>query len=80
MRRVAHCDACGHEWLISGEFPVKCSRCKSRKWNSGDVPNVPTIDVPNVPTTTRAAVPNVPKQADELKPCRHGLLFHAECL
>lgn len=33
MRRVAHCDQCGKEWLAE-EFPKQCSKCKSRKWNS----------------------------------------------
>lgn len=34
MRKVWVCDACQHEWL-TGEYPKRCARCKSRKWNSG---------------------------------------------
>jgi hypothetical protein len=44
QRFVAHCDVCGHEWLIVGgnllaksgipvKVPSHCAKCKSRKWN-----------------------------------------------
>jgi predicted Zn-ribbon and HTH transcriptional regulator len=33
-REVAHCDVCGHEWLlVSDKIPTHCAKCKSRKWN-----------------------------------------------
>jgi hypothetical protein len=35
MRKVAHCDACAHEWLLvaTDHLPVHCARCKTRQWN-----------------------------------------------
>lgn len=34
QRTVAHCDVCGHEWLVVAEtIPTHCAKCKSRKWN-----------------------------------------------
>lgn len=30
------CDKCGHSWTNkTGEVPVICPRCKTRKWNDG---------------------------------------------
>jgi len=36
QRKVAHCDQCGHEWLIVATLPIHCAKCKSRQWNSGE--------------------------------------------
>jgi hypothetical protein len=34
LRQVAHCDVCGHEWLVVADsIPKHCAKCKSRKWN-----------------------------------------------
>jgi predicted Zn-ribbon and HTH transcriptional regulator len=37
QRTVAHCDQCGHEWIIVAEsLPTHCAKCKSRQWNAGE--------------------------------------------
>jgi predicted Zn-ribbon and HTH transcriptional regulator len=34
QRKVAHCDQCGHEWILTTDRePVHCAKCKSRRWN-----------------------------------------------
>lgn len=44
MRKVAHCDECGKEWLPV-EYPKQCSKCKSRRWNSSGVSDGAELDV-----------------------------------
>jgi len=39
-RRVAKCEVCGHEWLVSlerGRDPGQCAKCRSRKWNAEEM-------------------------------------------
>ena len=45
MRKLAHCDACGHEWRPDGEYPKRCGKCKSGRWNSGGVQVEPDVEV-----------------------------------
>jgi hypothetical protein len=35
IRRVAHCEECGFEWLPKKKEPLRCAsnKCQSRMWN-----------------------------------------------
>jgi hypothetical protein len=39
QRQVAHCDICGHEWIVvATHVPTHCAKCRSRQWNQAPEP------------------------------------------
>ena len=59
-RPVAHCDLCGHEWLVIAEkTPTHCARCRQRRWNT---------EPPTAPGTAATLSRKLKKPAQEPQP------------
>ena len=60
MREVAHCDVCGHEWLVrEGVVYTHCTsgKCRSRRWDGEAMrPGGPSRDRREVQAVERVVV------------------------
>jgi hypothetical protein len=52
------CDDCGYEWPKSDKAPLRCAKCRSRRWNQGGpTPEPAAVKPPSIPNPLRAIIP-----------------------
>jgi hypothetical protein len=68
---VCVCDQCSKRWLPeTDKMPLRCSRCKSTKWNSGAPAPEPTA-APQMPDAPEPVPPAAPHKDGRPKSLRY---------